>query len=512
MLKAELTSHKSILVAIMVVITALIFLSSGGLIALAYGDNGHVQENLPLILVWLAVIGLNSGIRAYILERWAFGIANRLRLKTLKTILTTHASNRHNISSAKLNSLYSKDINLIEKALNGTLPSLLRNTVMLITALISMLSINFTLTSYVGGLLLAVIIPLWLLFKIRARIIESYKQGFDSSQDVLNEQWQNQPTARKFGEAARVFSYNLYAEQATNNRQNKSHFALIRGIFGTYIIMAIIAAIMVIAAIKQDMLAAGEFSELESNIYLYSLIIVAFCLSGYGTIINNFARARKSYQELEATLTKLADNNTTPQAQPQETRDFKISIPEFSYPNQAQPALQNIKIDIQSSEYYHLIAPNGGGKSTLLKLIAGVIPSQHQVANPQAIYLSADEVYIYTASIADNIILGRNNLTQKHITQLLESINIKPNFFPELSSSASKLSMGQKSLISLLRVLIINKPEDQNRPFNLLLVDELLSNLDSDTRNKIRQYLRTKKYTVLEACHQEVPEAKQITL
>ncbi len=50
-----------------------------------------------------------------------------------------------------------------------------------------------------------------------------------------------------------------------------------------------------------------------------------------------------------------------------------ISIDNVSYAYDDQPVLEDITLDIQRGEFLGLIGPNAGGKSTLLKLILGLL-------------------------------------------------------------------------------------------------------------------------------------------
>ncbi len=54
----------------------------------------------------------------------------------------------------------------------------------------------------------------------------------------------------------------------------------------------------------------------------------------------------------------------------------EISTTSFTYPGESTPALSNVSLVVQPGQRLGVLGPNGGGKSTLLKLILGLLPVQ----------------------------------------------------------------------------------------------------------------------------------------
>jgi len=44
----------------------------------------------------------------------------------------------------------------------------------------------------------------------------------------------------------------------------------------------------------------------------------------------------------------------------------------FSYPGSARPALSDVTFELRPGEYVGVVGPNGGGKSTLVRLLNGL--------------------------------------------------------------------------------------------------------------------------------------------
>ena len=45
----------------------------------------------------------------------------------------------------------------------------------------------------------------------------------------------------------------------------------------------------------------------------------------------------------------------------------------YSYPGSERPALSGVSLDLRPGEYVGVVGPNGGGKSTLVRLLNGLL-------------------------------------------------------------------------------------------------------------------------------------------
>ncbi|APT81649.1 ABC transporter ATP-binding protein [Corynebacterium ammoniagenes] len=147
--------------------------------------------------------------------------------------------------------------------------------------------------------------------------------------------------------------------------------------------------------------------------------------------------------------------------------------------------LTNINLSIQRGEVVALIGRSGSGKSTILKVLAGLIPDHSgsvKVAGYPAVAFQEPRLFPWL-SVIDNVAAGLNRSdisgqqAREHASALLKEVGLE-----EFESSwPETLSGGQSQRVSLARALISN-PE-------LLLLDEPFGALDALTRITAQQLL-----------------------
>lgn len=175
-----------------------------------------------------------------------------------------------------------------------------------------------------------------------------------------------------------------------------------------------------------------------------------------------------------------------------------ISNLNFKYPNSESKTIKDISLSIPSGSFVAIVGPSGGGKSTLVDLILGVlIPDSGEIRisgeNPHsaikswagAISYVPQEVNLMNGTIFENITFGydENSFSQEDIwdaislAQLSDFVlKLPEGIQTQVGDRGSHLSGGQRQRIGLARALF-SKPK-------LLVLDEATSALDSETEAK----------------------------
>jgi len=172
---------------------------------------------------------------------------------------------------------------------------------------------------------------------------------------------------------------------------------------------------------------------------------------------------------------------------------IKISNLSVCYKNVDQfvKVIENANLTVKKGEICAIIGPSGGGKSTLLKVLAGIIvdysgevlidgiavdPKTHRIGLiPQNYGLvkwkTVEQNIFLSAKIKD----GKNKIDMDFYGKLLKELKLK-DF---VKRYPSQLSGGQMQRVSMARALLL-KP-------NVLLMDESFSALDAMTREDVQK-------------------------
>ena len=143
-------------------------------------------------------------------------------------------------------------------------------------------------------------------------------------------------------------------------------------------------------------------------------------------------------------------------------------------------------MEIENGKIHGLIGPNGCGKTTLLKLIMGIVRPDcgtidYEGPGPRDITLTSQRPYMMHASVYDNIVYPLKirgiKVGESEIDVLLE----RAGLMEQKRQYAPSLSSGERQKLSFLRAIVF-------RPA-MVMMDETLSNLDADSERIFREMI-----------------------
>jgi zinc transport system ATP-binding protein len=183
---------------------------------------------------------------------------------------------------------------------------------------------------------------------------------------------------------------------------------------------------------------------------------------------------------------------------------IKLEDVNFSY--QDTTVLEDVNVEVQKGEYIGIFGPNGGGKTTLLKLLMGFLkPTSGSITifgkSPQT---SRDKIaYVpqglrfdrqFPISVSEVVLSGRLSQLPWHGIFLPEDIKIADEMLHKVGLSDMKnrafgtLSGGQAQRALIARALV-SQPK-------LLLLDEPTASVDSKSEGEIYSILEGLKKTI----------------
>ena len=152
----------------------------------------------------------------------------------------------------------------------------------------------------------------------------------------------------------------------------------------------------------------------------------------------------------------------------------------------------NISLGINSGDKIGLIGVNGTGKSTLLKIIAGVEePDEGQVVKGKGIelaYLAQTPLYYENENVLEYVMRGKHADSQPKAKEILNKLGITNH-----GAMMNILSGGQKKRAALARTLV--------EPARLLIFDEPTNHLDNDMVLWLEQFIKNFKGELIMVTH-----------
>ena len=167
-----------------------------------------------------------------------------------------------------------------------------------------------------------------------------------------------------------------------------------------------------------------------------------------------------------------------------------------------EAVLDNLSLTVKKGQTYALVGPSGGGKTTICHLI----PHFYDCENGQILIdgkelhtvtmssvrrnigIVQQDIYLFNASIRENILYGRLDATEEEVVEAAKRANIhdyimslEKGYETVIGERGVRLSGGQKQRLSIARVFLKNPP--------ILILDEATSALDNTTEIFIQQAL-----------------------
>ena len=165
----------------------------------------------------------------------------------------------------------------------------------------------------------------------------------------------------------------------------------------------------------------------------------------------------------------------------------------FSY-EEGHKILDNINFTVKPGETYAIVGPTGAGKTTIVNLISrfynvdsgrilidGVDISKVTLRSLRTqMGIMMQDSFIFSGTIMDNIRYGNKTATDEEVIRAAKTVcahefieKLENGYYTEVNERGSRLSAGQRQLISFARALLADP--------KILILDEATSSIDTET-------------------------------
>lgn len=245
----------------------------------------------------------------------------------------------------------------------------------------------------------------------------------------------------------------------------------------------------------------------------YSAFVVSInmFISPVMTLINFMEQYQNGVTGFERFIEILDEEPETDSTNAVDIGDVKghIELKDVSYAytttedgEEEKEVIDHLSLDIKQGETFALVGPSGGGKTTICHLIPhfynvkkGTIlidgKDIHDVTMESLrrnIGIVQQDIYLFNASIKENILYGRLDATDEEVVEAAKRANIhdyimslEDGYNTVIGERGVRLSGGQKQRLSIARVFLKNPP--------ILILDEATSALDNTTEILIQKSL-----------------------
>ncbi|MFF2019735.1 ABC transporter ATP-binding protein [Paenibacillus sp. NPDC058177] len=219
----------------------------------------------------------------------------------------------------------------------------------------------------------------------------------------------------------------------------------------------------------------------------------------YNNFINAVAYLERIFETLDepVTVSDIPNAKTLPAVQGHVTFDNVT----FAY-DPGLNILENISFSVKAGESIALVGPTGAGKTTVVNLISRFynISSGKILIDGQDISqitlkslrsqmgIMLQDSFIFSGTILDNIRYGKLDATEEEVIAAAKAVcadefirEFEQGYMTEVNERGSKLSQGQRQLISFARTLLADP--------RILILDEATSSIDAKTERLLQKGL-----------------------
>lgn len=172
----------------------------------------------------------------------------------------------------------------------------------------------------------------------------------------------------------------------------------------------------------------------------------------------------------------------------------------FSYPEQAQKALDSLSLQVNPGEHIAILGRTGCGKSTLLQLLTRAwdpqqgeillngcsIATLNEATLRKTISVVPQRVHLFSATLRDNLLLAAPDASDDQLADTLRRVGLEKllddaGLNSWLGEGGRQLSGGELRRLAIARALLHDAP--------LMLLDEPTEGLDATTESQMLELL-----------------------
>lgn len=487
-------------------------------------DQINFNKVILLFVAGIVLAVVQSVIQYFqtmLLQHTGQNIVYKMRKEVFCHIQSLSHNQFNNIPVGTLVTRVSSDINVLFQLYTNVLVNIIKCVATMIGVLIAMFLLNVKLALIILCVF-PIILTLTICFRFFLRKIHrNVRTEVSNMNAFLSENISGMKVTQIFNQEEK--KYNEF--KTVNTRLKKASLKEIFtfGIFRPSVYLIYILTVIFILYTGSNDVINAAFGTLtvcityDALYTFYNLISKFFnpiqtLADQYNTLQSSFAAAEKIFTILDI----------EPEIKDEEDAkdldiigDIEFKNVWFSYVDE-EWILKDVSFTINAKDVVAFVGATGAGKTTILSLITrnydiqkgqilidGIDIKKIKLSSLRSqIGQMLQDVFIFSGTIADNIRLNDETITDDDILKACEEVNaihfIKKQpegIYAKVGERGNNLSLGERQLISFARVLV-HKPK-------LMILDEATSNIDTETESLIQDTLEKviKSNTMIMVAH-----------
>ncbi|EMS9950288.1 SmdB family multidrug efflux ABC transporter permease/ATP-binding protein [Enterobacter hormaechei subsp. xiangfangensis] len=498
--------RKPLSIAVLLLWIAAIAEVTGPLLISYFIDNMVAKSYLPLGLVaglGVAYVGLQltaAGLhyaQSLLFNRAAVGVVQQLRTDVMDAALRQPLSEFDTQPVGQVISRVTNDTEVIRDLYVTVVATVLRSAALIGAMLVAMFSLDWRMALVAITIFPAVLIVMVIYQRYSTPIVRRVRAYLADINDGFNEVINGMSVIQQFRQQAR------FGERM--GEASRSHYMarmqtlrldgfLLRPLLSLFSALVLCGLLMLFGLTTRGTIEVGVLYAFIS--YLGRLNEPLIELTTQQSMLQQAVVAgERVFELMDRPRQTYGDDE-----RPLESGSIAFDHVSFAYRDD-QLVLQDINLEVPSRGFVALVGHTGSGKSTLASLLMGYYPLtqgeirldgrplaslSHNALRKGVAMVQQDPVVLADTFYA-NVTLGRP-FTPEQVWEVLETVQLadlarglSEGINTRLGEQGNNLSVGQKQLLALARVLI-ETPQ-------VLILDEATASIDTGTEQAIQQAL-----------------------
>lgn len=469
--------------------------------------SGRIVTGLVVgyILLQLLAASLHY-FQSLLFNRAAIGVVQRLRSDVMAAALLQPLSAFDTQPVGQLISRVTNDTEVIKDLYVTVVATALRSVALIGAMLVAMFSLDWRM-ALVAMVMFPLVLAVMLIYQRYstpiARRVRSYLADINNGfNEVINgmsviQQFRQQT---RFGQRLREASHAHYRARMETLRLDGFLLRPLLSLFSALILCGLLSlfsfaspGIFEVGVLYAFITWLGRLNEPLIELTTQQSMLQQAVVSG-----------ERIFELMDAPLQQYGDDR-----RPLASGSIALRQVSFAY-RDGRDVLSNISLEVPARGFVALVGHTGSGKSTLANLLMGYYPATRgeicldgrpvsQLSHytlRQGVAMVQQDPVVLADTLLENVRLGRD-VNEEQVWQALEQAQLAPlvstlpqGLHTRLGEQGNTLSLGQKQLLALARVLV-KMPQ-------ILILDEATASIDSGTELAIQQALSTlRQHTTL---------------